>query len=296
MVAPDTTKVLAGLNRKDLFVCVHEQFMTETAELADIVIPATMFLEHDDMYKGGGHSYLHVTRKVIEPYEECRSNHEVLCALAERLGAEHAGFSMTAWQLMDQCLRASGLGGVDDAYKVRWLDFSKSTEELNFLNGFANPDRKFRFAPDWAALGGDYEAMPALPDHMDNTDPTGPEHPFRLVTSPARRFLNSTFTESETSRRMERRPTALINPADCLNLGLADGEEVRLGNCRADVVVHVRSFDGLQPGVVVVEGIWPNEAFVEGLGINALTSSDPAPPAGGAAFHDTAVWMRSEAK
>ena len=88
MVAPDTKKVLRGLNRDDLFVCVHEQFMTETAELADIVLPATMFLEHDDMYKGGGHSYLQITRKVIEPYDDCRSNHEVLSSLAYRLGAK----------------------------------------------------------------------------------------------------------------------------------------------------------------------------------------------------------------
>jgi len=294
MVAPETKKVLKGLQREDLFVCVHEQFMTETAELADVVLPATMFLEHDDMYKGGGHSYLHITRKIIEPYRECRSNHDVLCDLAERLGAQHIGFSMTAWELMDQSLQASGLGGVDDAYEKRWLDFTKSEEELNFLNGFAHSDGKFHFAPDWSTLGADHLGMPVLPDHMDNIDATDLEHPFRLVTAPARRFLNSTFSESEFSRSKEVRPTVLVNPVDCLKLGLVDGEKVRIGNHRAEVVVHARSFDGLQNGVVIVEGIWPNKAFIEGIGINALTSSEPAPPAGGAVFHDTAVWLRRE--
>jgi anaerobic selenocysteine-containing dehydrogenase len=294
MVAPETLKVLRGLKRDDLFLCVHEQFMTETAELADIVLPATMFLEHDDMYKGGGHIYLQVTRKIVDPPGECRSNHDVICGLAGRLGADHPGFSMTAWELMDQSLKASGLPGADEAHKARWIEMSKPPDEMNFLNGFAHPGGRFRFAPDWAAIGPDFAAMPALPDHMDNIDSAGEEHPYRLVTAPARRFLNSTFTETPTSQKKEGRPTVMIHPADCKDLGLQDGDRVRIGNRRGSVVVHARSFDGLQTGVVVVESIWPNKAFVEGVGINALTGSDPAPPAGGAAFHDTAVWLRPE--
>ena len=87
MVAPELKKVHQGFAREDLFVCVHEQFMTETAAMADIVLPATTFVEHDDMYQGGGHTFFQVTRKVIEPVGQSRSNHEVLCALARRLGA-----------------------------------------------------------------------------------------------------------------------------------------------------------------------------------------------------------------
>jgi anaerobic selenocysteine-containing dehydrogenase len=294
MVAPETLKVLRGLKRDDLFLCVHEQFMTETAELADIVLPATMFLEHDDMYKGGGHVYLQVTRKVVEPPGECRSNHEVICGLAGRLGADHPGFSMTAWELIDQSLRASGLPGAEEAHRARWVDCSKPSVEMRYLNGFAHADGRFHFAPDWAALGPDHAVMPPLPDHLDNIDKATDEHPYRMVTAPARRFLNSTFTETPNSRLKEGRPTALVHPDDCLDLKLEDGDRVRIGNARASVVVHVRPFAGLQPGVVVVEGIWPNKAFEEGLGINALTSADPAPPAGGAVFHDTAVWLRAE--
>lgn len=294
MVAPETLKVLKGLKRDDLFLCVHEQFMTETAELADIVLPATMFLEHDDMYKGGGHTYLQITRKIIELYGQCRSNHDVICALAERLGADHPGFIMTPWELMDQSLKASGLPGVEAAHKARWLDCAKPADELNFINGFGHADGRFRFAPDWAALGPAHADMPALPDHMETIEAATPDHPYRMVTALARRFLNSSFTETETSRKKEGRPTILIHPDDCRNIGLADGDRVRIGNQRGDVVVHARPFDGLQQGVVVVEGIWPNKAFIEGVGINALTGADPAPPAGGAAFHDTAVWLRPE--
>ena len=91
-VAPEQDKVKRGFARDDLFVCVHEQFMTETALMADVVLPATMFMEHDDIYQGGGHQYIQLGPKLIDPPGECRSNHEVICALAKRLGAEHPGF------------------------------------------------------------------------------------------------------------------------------------------------------------------------------------------------------------
>src|SRR5208282_3479774 len=81
-VAPDQEKVRKGFARDDLFVCVHEQFLTDTARAADIVLPATMFLEHDDLYTGGGHQYLQFGPKAIEPPQGCRSNHEVIVALA----------------------------------------------------------------------------------------------------------------------------------------------------------------------------------------------------------------------
>ena len=107
-VAPESARVREGLMREDLFLAVHEQFMTDTARYADIVLPATTFLEHDDIYVGGGHSYLLMGARVIEPYAEARSNHDVVCALAKRLGAAHPGFDMTAWELIDATLRRSG--------------------------------------------------------------------------------------------------------------------------------------------------------------------------------------------
>ena len=95
-IAPEQRKVKAGFARDDLFTCVHEQFMTETARMADIVLPATMFLEHDDHYHGGGHQHIMYGPKLIDPPGECRTNHDVHCALARRVGAEHPGFAMTA--------------------------------------------------------------------------------------------------------------------------------------------------------------------------------------------------------
>jgi anaerobic selenocysteine-containing dehydrogenase len=136
--------------------------------------------------------------------------------------------------------------------------------------------------------------MPKLPDHFAIIDESDDRHPFRLVAAPARNYLNSTFTETPTSQRKERRPIVLVHPQDAARLRIGAGDRVRLGNGRGSVVVHAELRDGQQPGVLVVESIWPNEAFEEGIGINALISAEAAPPGGGAVFHDTAVWLRPE--
>ena len=289
MVCPEHMKVREGFSRPDLFLAVHEQFMTETAAMADLVLPATTFLEHDDFYIAGGHTFLQVARKAIEPVGQARSNHDLLCALARRLGADHRGFEMTAWQLIEATFNASGLPDPASVYEQGGHDCAQDFETRHFLNGFAHPDGKFRFKPDWSEIGPCHERMPALPDHMAVIDEAEPERPFRLVTAPARSFLNSTFTETSASREREGRPTALVHPQDCARLGITEGDLVRISNRRGSVLVHARPFPGLQPGVLVVEGIWPNAAFVGGVGINALTSADAGFPAGGAVFHDTAV-------
>lgn len=292
VVCPEHLKVRDGFRRDDLFVCVHEQFMTDTAAMADIVLPATTFLEHDDIYVSGGHTHLHATKKVIEPLGECRSNHEVVCGLARRLGAEHRGFAMTAWEIVDRVLQDSGLPDAETAHRMGWVDLAPDFRTAHFLDGFGYEDKRFHFAPDWKRWGLDHARMPALPDHMDAIERADDEHPFRLVTAPARQFLNSSFTETPGSRAREGRPTAMVHPEDCARLGLVEDGLVRIGNRRASVVLHVRPFDGLQPGVVVVESIWPNAAFRDGVGINALVSAEAAPPKGGAVFHDTAVWLK----
>ncbi len=295
VVAPDTRRVRAGLAREDLFVCVHEQFMTESARFADVVLPATMFLEHDDLYAGGGHTFFSVGAKLVEPPGECRSNHEVIEALAARLGATGPGFGLSAFELADQTLRASGWPGAAEVVEREWIDATDSFERSHFLDGFGFPDRRFRFAPDWAALGPHAAGMPRWPDQWECIDTATTERPFRLVAAPARNFLNTSFTETPTSRKREGRPTAMIGRADAARLGAVDGGMLRLGNDQGDVLLHARIVDDLQPGCVVVESIWPNEDFRDGLGINALTSDAPAAPNGGAVFHDTAIWVRAVA-
>ena len=145
VVCPESGKVHAGFRRDDLFVCVHDQFMTETAAMADIVLPATTFLEHEDLYIAGGHTHLFVTKRVIEPLAECRSNHAVLCDLARRLGADHPGFRMTDWEVVDRTLRDSGLPDAETLHGEKWTDFAPEFENSHFLGGFGHSDGKFHF-------------------------------------------------------------------------------------------------------------------------------------------------------
>ena len=279
-VAPDSNRVRRGFLRDDLFVVVHEQFMTETALLADIVLPATMFMEHDDLYQAGGHSHIQIGAKLIEPPGECRSNHAVLQGLATRLGASHRGFEMSAMEIIDETLRVSGWPDAATVLEQHWIDAAPPFAEAHFHTGFPQPDKRFHFAPDWRAIGPDWARMPVLPDYMPAIDEATADHPFRMVTAPARSSSTPRFTETPTSRKREGRPTVLLHPEDAARLGIADGDRVRLGNTRGEVVLHAHLFDGLQPGMLVAESVWPNDAFEGGIGINALTSDDPAPPDG----------------
>jgi anaerobic selenocysteine-containing dehydrogenase len=297
-VAPEQRKVKAGFARDDLFVCVHEQFMTATARMADVVLPATIFLEHDDIYQGGGHQYILLGPKLIEPPGECWNNHDVVSALAKRVGARHRGFDMSPRAVIDWTLRHSGWGTLLELEEKKWIDCQPDFETAHYIRGFAYPDGKFRFRPDWPnvpatrkhalGLGGD---MPPLPDHWDVIEKADESYPFRLATSPARNYLNSSFNETPTSRAKEGRPRAKMHPEDLLALGLKDGAKIRMGNERGEIKLNVEKFTGVQRGVVIVESIAPNDAFDDGAGINTLTSADQPSPYGGAVFHDNHVWI-----
>jgi anaerobic selenocysteine-containing dehydrogenase len=246
VVAPESGLVHRGFRRSDLFVCVHEQFMTETAAMADIVLPATTFLEHDDIYSAGAHSYLQLGRAVLPPLAECRSNHEVICGRAQRLGARHPGFAMTAIEIIDRTLQISGLPAVGNFPEEGWLDCCPAFETAHFLDGFGHADGKFHFRANWCAIGPEHAQLPSFPDHVAVIDDCNPERPFRLIAAPSRSFLNTSFNNTPSSVAREGRPTALVHPEILTRLGLAVGDRIRIGNQRGSVVVHARAFDGLR--------------------------------------------------
>jgi anaerobic selenocysteine-containing dehydrogenase len=221
-----------------------------------------------------------------------------VCGLAKRVGANHAGFDMTPRAIIDWTLRKSGRGTLDELEKYRWIDCQPDFETAHYLNGFAYPDRKFRFKPDWRAVptGSNHDLglshlPPRLPDHWDVNEKADARHPFRLATPPARHYLNSSFNETPTSRAKEGRPHAKIHPEDLQTLGIAAGDKIRMGNERGEIVLHAQAFAGVQRGVVIVESIPPNDQFEGGEGLNTLTSALQPAPFGGAAFHDNHVWI-----
>ncbi len=295
-VAPEQRLVRKGFAREDLFTVVHEQFMTETAEMADIILPATMFMEHDDLYQGGGHTHLMLGPKLIEPPGQCRTNHDVIVDLAKRLGAEHPGFGMTPREHIDWALQNGNRGTLADLEREGFVDTDPPFESAHYLKGFGHREGKFRFSPDWQkiplksdGLMGPWQDIPAMPDHWSVIEEANAEFPFRLVTAPARSFLNSTFTETAGSKKREGQPALMIHPDDAAMLGVAEGETLRVINPRGDVELAAKLFSGLRRGVVIAEGIFPNKAHRRGEGINVLTGSDPVAPRGGAAFHDNRV-------
>ena len=112
--------------------------------------------------------------------------------------------------------------------------------------------------------------MPSLPDYWAINEDVDEDHPFKLATSPARNFLNSTFTQTPTSLTREQRPEVLINPSDAATLGFSQGDVVQLGNERGRTRLHARIVEAVKPGVLVSEGIWPPSTFLDGWGINVL--------------------------
>jgi anaerobic selenocysteine-containing dehydrogenase len=302
VVAPEQALVRQGFAREDLFVAVHEQFLTETAQMADIVLPATMFLEHDDLYYGGGHQHISVGAKLIDPPGECRSNHEVLQGIAKRVGAQHPAFDMTARELIDATLRASDQGSIDGLLADLWRDLQPDFRTSHYLDGFGHADGRFHFKADWPNVPvpvndrmGAWDRMPSLPDHWAVIEEADAEHPFRLATSPSRSFLNTTFNETPSSKAREGVPAVMVHPDDAASLAIADGDVVVLGNGRGETTLTARLFAGVQRGVLIAESVHPNHAHIGGRGINMLTGAKAVAPFGGAAFHDNKVWMRKAA-
>ncbi|MPR63658.1 molybdopterin oxidoreductase family protein [Ochrobactrum intermedium] len=304
-VTPEQRLVRKGFAREDLFVAVHEQFMTDTAKMADVVLPATTFLEHDDIYRGGGQQHVVLGPKLIEPLDDARPNIFVINELAKRLGVGHLpGFDLDERSLIDNMNANSDLPHFDELKEKRFVDLQPPFEEAHYINGFKWPDGKFRFRPDWTGspspnkppevmgLQGPHQSIPEFPDHWEVIETADAEHPFRMTTSPAHNFLNSTFAETPTSLAKEIRPELLIHPDDAAELGIEDGERIEIGNHRGELVLHAVLREGQKRGVVVSEGIFPNSTFERGEGINILIGAEPAAPYGGLAVHDTKIWIR----
>ena len=299
-VAPEQGLTRAGFAREDLFTVVHEQFMTDTAQLADIVLPATMFLEHNDYYRRGGHTRMLFGPRLVDAPGDCRSNFEVVNELLRRLGVAHPSLGLTDRDMVAETFRRSGFGELAEIEKTGFVELPQPAAQSHFATGFGWPDGRYRFAPNWTGVAAaqgylwvcDPADMPRFADHWDVTERLDAQTPFRLATSPARAFLNSSFAETPGSRKRHPAPTVMVHPADAAALGIAEGDRVTLGNARGAVELTATLFDGMQTGVLIAEGLHPNAAHAGGRGINTLVGSDPVRPFGGAAFHDTSVWLR----
>ena len=288
-IAPAQQKVHDGLRREDLFLCVHEQFHTDTTRFADIVLPATMFLEHDDLYTSYGHTFLQAGPALLAAPGDCLSNHELLRELAGKLGFTHPALVLPTTGLLDETLHRSGYDDFEALCEQRFIDQHPEVEQTPLATRFGFADGRFRFRPDWASLGPYSDGMPDLPDHWDVRDVVDEDYPLRMITPPRHGFLNTTFNNMPRSRGKEGRPSLRLNPSDLAFCGVEDQEIVRVTSRTGSIRIVVEGDTQVPAGVAVAESIWSCSDHPDGLGINTLVSDVPPGPAGGAAFHYTAV-------
>ncbi len=282
-VAPDGSMVRKGLMREDLFTVVHEQVMTPTARYADLVLPATTFLENRDLYTAYGHFYLGIADPVVEPLGEAISNFDLFQQLALKLGYRDQAFSQT----LDERLQGY-FDTIDELPEgLTYAQYQPGSHVLSrngLQNGcpFDGSQHPFRFVD-----AGDptVHRHPVIGDmvEFDNPDLTA-RFPLRLITPPNDKLLNSTFGE----RYRQVTGQVLIHPDDAAARKIEDGALVRLHNLRGSVSRQAQVSTDTQPGLVVAEGIyWPTED--DGGGINDLTSQQCSDLGGGAIFHESRV-------
>lgn len=281
-VAPDQNAVLAGLAREDLFLAVHERFMTDTARFADVVLPATTSLEHADLYRSYGHYCVQRARPAIPPLGEAKANWDVFRLLAAAMGFDEPIFSKTTDEIVDLLLAEPSpwREGIDDV----GLAQGKAVE-------LAVPAR-----PRWATPSGRIELRnPAhrepLPRHLPTYADAG-GLPLRLVTAPALHTLNSTFQERPDLREKAGGMRLRLSPAEARARGLADGDRVvawsEVGEATFTLSVTAR----VPPGVAVAEGVFWLAHVPGRRNVNALTSQRLTDDAGGSTFYDNLVDVR----
>jgi len=288
-VNPDGAMVRQGLSREDLFTVVHEQVMTPTARFADLLLPATTFLENLDIYTAYGHFYLGVAEPVLEPVGEAWSNFKLFNSLALKMGFDLPPFRQSCEERIADYLES--MQGLPEDSDIREIISGKLVHsDYSCADGQVMSDGKRSFTfhsadsslePTLARLTGAGEfADPDLQSRF----------PFRLITPPHPDLLNSTFGElyGDTCG------TVLINPQDALTCSVSDGDEVELFNGRGKTLRRARVTKDTGRGVLVAEGIfWPVDGgkAANGTcgGINDLTSQKLSDMGGGATFHESLV-------
>lgn len=284
VVAPDSARVLAGLEREDLFVVVHEHLMTETAMYADLILPSTTFLEFTDLNRSYGHYYLQMARPVIEPVGETRSTLAIFNDLAARFAFTEDCFSETEEERIRNLL-ASGspyLEGItlDDLQEGRPIRLNVHADI--FSKGFGTPSGKIEFYSRSMADQG----LDPLPNGEPSTDEAGEgRFHLQLITPPRRQFLNSTFNEIEYLRTQAGEPTIMIHPEDAATRGVEEKMRVRVFNDRGECYLSARLTEDTAPGVTVIEGLYWPRFMPNNRGVNQLTSQRLTDMGESCAFH-----------
>src|SRR6478672_7438298 len=298
-VAPDSSRVVAGFSRPDLFCVVHEIFKTDTADYADILLPATTQLEQTDIHNSYGHLYALANNPAIAPIAEALPNTEVFRRLAARMGYTDPCFSESDDTLARAAFRKNDVR----AQGIEWDTLKQSGwQRLNvpdpyapFANGgFPTRSGKCEFWSDTLAAQGQ-DPLPAYlpPRESAASNPALAErYPLGFLSPPARNFLNSSFANLPEFLAEERTPHLDIHPDDAGARGIGAGDPVRVFNDRGSLLATARVTDRARRGVVVAPSVWWRKLAPGGENANAVTSQALTDMGRAATFYDCLVEVR----
>ena len=294
-VAPDGTRVRQGFLREDLFCVVHDLFQTDSADYADILLPATSQLEHRDVHKAYGHLYVVDNQPAIAPLGEARSNTEVFRALAQRLGFDEAAFAdsddviaVQAFQRGDERM----LGASRALAERGWVRLNLPRPFAPFAHGgFPTSSGKCEFFSAGLAAAG-LDPLPAwvppLESPVSNPE-RARQYPLAFLSTPARHFLNTSFANLPRFVDDEGGPKLEIHPQDARPRGIEEGMRLRIFNDRGAFHARASISERVRQGVVVAPSIWWRKLSGDGENANAVTSSALTDMGDGPVLYDCLV-------
>jgi len=295
-IAPDSRRVIAGFKREDLFTVVHEIFQTDTADYADILLPATTQLEHFDIHKAYGHIYMLINKPAIEPIGEAKPNSEVFRLLAERMGFTEDCFKDSDEEIARQAInydhpRMRGMT-FEELKERGWMRLSVPENFAPFAEGgFPTPSGKCEFFSETLAKQG-VDPLPTFIPPRESAQ-TAPElakkYPLAIISPPAHNFLNSSFANLPTFLKAEKEPRLEIHPVDAAVRDIKDGDRVRVFNDRGEFRLEARVSEKARPGVVVALSVWWKKLTSDGCNANDVTSQGLTDLGAGATFYDALV-------
>ena len=281
ITAPNQNVVRKGLMRNDLFTIVHERFFTDTCKYADIILPATTSVEHDDIYNSYGHYTIGTGYKLIDPVGESRSNWQVIAELAKRMGLEDAFFNLSERELIEQIVHTSSRISKSDQELILNGEPVEMTVPESYKMDFKTPSGKIE-------LYNPQDVEPLIrymPPYGDNA-------PFWLINGNDIRILDSSFCELDFNdpELMKLR----IHPEDAKMYNINDGAEVEIYNNRGSVKIKAYYDDEVQRGTLVTLGVWwQSQSSDPHVAINALTAARPTDQGWGSTFYDVQVHIRN---
>ena len=298
-IAPDQTRVLRGLAREDLFTVVIEQFRTDTADFADVVLPATTQLEHLDVLGSWGHHYLTANSPAIAPRGEAKPNTEIFRLIAGRLGLDHPCFRESDDEMLESLFAASVPPGIDlaELRERGWAKIDLGQGALPHADGgFATPSGLLELnAPGLEARGVDPLPFYDPPAEVGDTH-LAARYPLCLITPKTHLFLNSTFANQARQSAAQPRPFVVVHPDDGAARNLDDGSRVRVFNDRGSFIAEVVVSDDTRPGVAVSPMGWWNRSWAGGLSCQATTSEGLTELGRAPTFNDNRVEIEAVAQ